>query len=237
MTLAIGKKERRELHLGDDFGPVVVSVNGITLTIDADGKPTLEAPGDTTIITNGNIASYSADGCIVTYTSGRAQLKAPTDEQNNGITATVTEKAYYIGNVLPDGWVIGPRSPKTGVVMAIEPVSGALDGYQTWYDAEYHAKELREQGHANARQPSADEDNDELNAIYNEIVKAGRNGNAKLSTSEYSSRYWSSTTSPGGWVYARLQCLCGGGRVGYTKGYRHAGVRCVRDEPGIKLAS
>lgn len=238
MAKQSAKKESRELSLGDDFGPAVVSVNGITLTIDADGKPTLKASGDATIITNGNITAYSTDGNVTAYTNGTVQLKAPAPEQTNGITATVTKKAYNIGDTLPDGWVVGPRSPKTGIVMAIEPASGALDGYKTWHQGEDHAKELREQGHANARQPSADNNNDELNAIYNEVVKAGRNGNAKLNTSGSSpyGSHWSGTTYPGFRDSARFQYFGDGNMFAYYKVVAYARVRCVRDEPGLTLA-
>lgn len=238
MGMASGKNGRRELHLGEDFGPAAISVNGITLTIDAEGKFTLKASGDATII-NGNITAYSTGGNVTAYINGTVQLKAPAPEQTNGITATVTKKAYNIGDVLPDGWIVGPRSPKTGIVMSLEPVSGALDGYKTWYQGEDHAAELREQGHANARQPSADDNNDELNAIYNEVVEAGRNGNAKLNTSGSNpcGDYWSGTTTPGLRDHARIQYLDDGdgGRDAYYKGHADARVRCVRDEPGIDL--
>lgn len=243
MTNGSGGKPREgkgnQIVLGDDFGPAAISVNGITLTIDADGKPTLKTPGDATVITNGNITAYSTDGNIIAYTSGTVQLKAPAPEQTNGITATVTKNTYNIGDVLPDGWVVGPRSPKTGIVMAIEPVSGALDGYKTWHQGEDHAKDLREQGHANARQPSADNDNDELKAIYNEVVKAQRNGNAKLDTSSGSGpcgKYWSGTSNPFYQADARVQFLDDGLRGVGNKDRALARVRCVRDEPGLTLA-
>jgi hypothetical protein len=245
------KKESRELTLGDDFGPAAISVNGIILTIDADGKPTLKACGDATIITNGNITIYSPDGNVTAYTNGTVQVKAPAPEQTNALTATVTEKvytiddvipAYNIGDVLPDGWVVGPRSPRTGIVMSLEPASTALDGYKTWYQGEDHAKDLREQGHTNARQPSADNNNNELNAIYNEVVKAGRNGNAQLNTSDSGPYgiYWSSTTAGPGPdrqdLMAVQKFLIDGTVCIDYKDDATARVRCVRDELGITLA-
>jgi|GEM_PF-1540118 len=179
---------------------------------------------------------------IIEGLSGRSvQFREPAREQTNEpgvINASVDKRAYNIGDVLPDGWVVGPRSPKTGIVMALEPVSGALDGYKTWHQGEDHAKELREQGHANARQPSADNNNDELNAIYNGVVKAGRNGNAKLNTSgslPYG-RYWSGTSDPDGRDYARMQYFDDGNRSWDVKDDASARVRCVRDEPGLTLA-
>ena len=189
---------------------------------------------------NGATITAMPDGIIAIDTP--VQLKAPaaekTPKESGALAATVTKQAYNIGDVLPDGWVVGPRSPKTGIVMAIEPVSGALDGYRTWYRGEDHAADLRGKGHANARQPSADGNNDELNAIYNEVVKAGRNGNAKLNTSGSNpyGRYWSGTTDPDSRDDARMQYLNGGYRLWSFKGDAFARVRCVRDEPGLTLA-
>lgn len=236
MTKQSANKESRELSLGDDFGPAVVSVNGITLMIDADGRPTLKASGDATIITNGNITAYSTDGNVTAYTNGTVQLKAPAPEQTNGTNATVTKQAYNIGDVLPDGWIVGPVSPDTDIVMSIEPVSGALDDYKTWHQGEKRAAELCGKGNANARQPS----DNELNALYNDVVKAGRNNNAQFNTSgsvpygPYGA-YWSSTTGPSSRVIARVQYLDDGNRVWDYKNNVAACVRCVRDESGITL--
>lgn len=150
------------------------------------------------------------------------------------IHASVDKRAYNIGDVLPDGWVVGPVSPDTGKTIAIEPVAGALDGCQTWHQGEKRAAELRGKGHANAHQPSGSE----LSAIYNDVVQAGRNSNAKFNTSGSFpfSKYWSSTTHPDHWVYARVQYFNDGCRNWNVKGGASARVRCVRDEPGLTLA-
>lgn len=234
MALESGKKESREFSLGDDFGPATVSINGVTLIIDADGRPTLKASGDATIITNGNITAYSTDGNVTAYTNGTVQLIAPAPEQTNGLAATVTKQAYNIGDVLPDGWIVGPVSPDTGIVMSIEPVAGALDGYKTWHQGEKRAAELRGKGNANARQPS----DNELNALYNDVVKAGRNSNAQFNTSDSSpyGGYWASTTHPDDRDdVARVQYFDDGGRSWVYKDGAGARVRCVRDEPKLSL--
>lgn len=216
----MARNDAKKFKPKDDFAGVVLTkskTGGLTVDLSALDN------ADVTIITNGTI-----------------QLKAPLPKPANDIeaAATVTKQAYNIGDVLPDGWVVGPRSPKTGIVMAIEPASGALEGYKTWHQGEEHAKELREQGHANARQPSADNNNDELNAIYNEVVKAGRNGNAKLNVSGSGpyGMYWSGTTLPDRRDGARFQYFDDGYRNAYYKVAANARVRCVRDEPGITLA-
>lgn len=223
--------DAKKLELKDEFAGVVLekSEDGRRLVVD--------------------LSALSGVDVTVKTSGGTVQLKAPAPEQNNGATATVTKKAYRIGDVLPDGWVVGPRSPKTGIVMAIEPVSGALDGYKTWYQGEDHAEELRKQGHANARQPSADTYNDELTAIFYEVVKAGRNGNAQFNTSDPDSDHWSGTGYHSdnyrwnlGWPQrdqkqAYAFCFSGGGNSSIH--YRRspiAYVRCVRDEPDITLA-
>lgn len=148
--------------------------------------------------------------------------------------ATVTKHAYNIGDVLPDGWIVGPVSPDTGIVMAIEPVDSALDDPQTWYAGEAHAKELLAQGNANARQATISE----LSVIYNEIVKAGNNDNAKFNAvaSDSNCRYWASTPYPGHSDRAQLQYFSNGDQHWHCKKFEVAYIRCVRDEPGLTLA-
>ncbi|MGC2468045.1 MAG: hypothetical protein WA517_22835 [Candidatus Acidiferrum sp.] len=140
---------------------------------------------------------------------------------------------YHIGDVLPDGWIVGPVSPHTLKPIAIEPVSGALEDCWTWFKGEEHAKALRQQGHANARQPSTKE----LSAIYNDVMRAGRNGNAKLATSRFDlyGGYWSSTTLSDAPDYAWVKYLDSDGRTWHLKNYSFCRVRCVRDEPGVTI--
>ncbi len=153
------------------------------------------------------------------------------------INASIDKYVYNIGHVLPDGWVVGPSSPKTGIVMAIEPFSSALRGYTTWYLGEQRAYELRKRGHANARQPSADDNHDEWRAIYENIASVGRNGNTRLDTSRSApyGRYWSSTIHPDCKHSARIRYLGDGNRGSLLMANANARVRCVRDEPGITL--
>ena len=105
----------------------------------------------------------------------KSNVSPPTD----GFKDVNLQPAYQVGDVLPDGWIVGPVSPRTGQPIAIEPVSGSLDGCQTWHKGEMHALLLRKEGHLRARQP----DNGELRAIYNSIVIANRNVNAQFNTS------------------------------------------------------
>ncbi len=172
--------------------------------------------------------------------SGEVVKQMPAEEQNSKVTeetgaidGSVDKQAYSIGDVLPNGWVAGPVSPTTGKPMAIEPVSGALEGYQTWYKGEEHAKTLRGQGYASARQP----DENELNVLYNEVVKAGHNQNAQFNTSCFVSygQYWSSKTKPYNPKSARTQYFDNGDEYGGFKGEASALVRCVSDAPDITL--
>lgn len=143
-------------------------------------------------------------------------------------------KRVAIGDKLPDRWVIMGVSPDTGEVFSAEPEAGALDGYQTWRKGQKHAKYLRNAGNKNARQPSENE----LSVIYNEVVEAGCNNNAKFNTSHYhpASNYWSSTRDMYYLSEAYVQCLFNGQLLSRRKGKACARVRCVRDEPGLKLA-
>jgi len=194
----IGRNNKtKEIALGDDFGDVAVSVNGVRVEIRTDGSVKFNPVAN--------------------------------DEQR-----TAGGKAPKTGDLLPDGWIVGPVSPDTGEPIAIEPVSGALEGFKTWYQGESYAAELRGKGNANARQPS----DSELNAIFNDVMKAGRNGNARLDTSDSSPYgiYWSGTTLPDYRDLAHFHFLGDGNRGAGCKAVACARVRCVRDEPGLTLA-
>jgi hypothetical protein len=140
------------------------------------------------------------------------------------------EKNYHIGDVLPDGWIVGPVSPDTGKPMGVEPLEGSLEGYKTWDEGEKHAAELRNQGHANARLPSAGE----LSALYNDVVKAEHDDNAKLLNDQHGV-YWSSTTNPDNPDGAWVQYFSNSFTSWYYKDDQIARTRCVRDEPDIRL--
>jgi hypothetical protein len=118
--------------------------------------------------------------------------------------------------------------------MAIEPAESALDGCTTWRQGQRHADELLMKGNGNVRLPSASE----LKAIYNHIVSGGRDANAKLSASDSNpfGTYWSGTTHPDNRDLARLQYLDNGDTYWDFKDFSIARVRCVRDEPGLRLA-
>lgn len=152
----------------------------------------------------------------------------------DAFAGSAPKKTCHVGDVLSDGWVVGPVSPETGTVMAIEPASGAPDGYRTWHEGQDHAAALRGKGHVNARLPSEGE----LKAIYNQVVKAELNGNARFNTSRFVpyGKYWSSTTDRQSRDGARVQFFVVGHRVASYKGGANACVRCVRDEPGVVLA-
>lgn len=193
---------KKEIRLDTEFGSVAWKRDSLEVS----------TPNKTTkIVVNG-----------VTYTPVNEDAKVSVDPKT----------AYSVGDSLPDGWVVAGISPTTGKPFSMEPASGALEGYYTWYKGEAHAKKLRKAGNKNARQP----DDNELNAIYRNVVNAGRNQNSKLNTrvSDPFGRYWSSTPDPVGADYARLQYLDDGGRDWSYKGYTGARVRVVRDEPGLK---
>ncbi len=178
---------------------------------------------------------------IITNENNGTVWRIPVEEQGDELdifNASVNGHAYNIGAVLPDGWVVGPVSPTTGKLISIEPVSGALKGYQTWYAGEEHAKKLCDKGHRNARQPRTAE----LNVLCEEFKRADCNKNAQFDFSSDARRYWSS----------ELCWLPGEERVvtAHTLYFGHDSVvpfhaavdkacgrsRCIRDEPGLSLA-
>ncbi len=194
---------------------------GVSISRTADGTLTVDV-------------SDLGDVDVTVVTSGHGQITkhAPVEEQDN--VHTVTKEAYNIGDVLPDGWVVMGLSKDTGMPFSCEPEEGVLDGYQAWHTGEDHAVKLRDAGNQNARQPT----DKELNTIWEDVVKAGRNDNAKLNTngSRPYGKYWSSTPDPNNSDDARIQYLGDGSRLWDYKDGRHARVRVVRDEPGLKLA-
>ena len=148
--------------------------------------------------------------------------------------APIKKKTYQIGDVLPDGWIVGPVSPTTHKVIAIESPKTAPQEYRRWHAGESHAEKLRTQGHTNARQPNSNE----LTALYNEIVKADRNQAAQLNTEPYIGKYWASDSPQSAGRQpniAYIQRLDSGVRAEEFKDDVIARVRCIRDEPELQL--
>lgn len=213
--------------MGQTFGPVSIGINGLEISVDEQGNAT--------IITNGTITAH---GKSIIAHSDNVKIKPATETSAEEASETPLDpKTFNIGDELPDGWVIMGISPDTGEVFSAEPEADALDGYQTWYKGYERAKYLRDAGNKGARQPSKEE----LSVIYNDVVKAGRNDNAKFNTSGSfpCGKYWSSSLVQdhrGIPCFARFQYLGDGSRSWDRKGDTDARVRCIRDEPGLKIA-
>ena len=218
------KVRKKHIDMGGAFGPVSINVNGLEISVDA--------KGNATIITDGTVTAYGRN--IIAH-SDNVTIKPVTETGSKGALETSMDpQACNIGDKLPDGWIIMGVSPDTGEVFSAEPEANVLDGYQTWHKGEERAKDLRDAGHKNARQASKEE----LSVIYNDVVKAGCNDNAKFNTSgsfPYGI-YWSSTQGRDGPDFAWVQYLDDGHRLWLHKDDACARVRCVRDEPGLKLA-
>lgn len=76
-----------------------------------------------------DVSSLNGVDVRVITTSGRVVKQTPAEEQTNTpgvINASVDKRAYNIGDVLQDGWVVGPVSPTTGKPIAIENPYRAL---------------------------------------------------------------------------------------------------------------
>ena len=207
------------------LGGAFKDVTGVTVSRSEMGAVTLD------------LSALNVGVEILTNDDVRIVEQNPANNNKLGVIKTsVDKKVYNIGDVLPDGWIVGPISPTTGNPIAIEPKSGALDGNQTLQAGKDHAKKLRKQrGNETACLP----DRDTLHEIYNEIVVAGHNGEAEfdIEDGEWPDKYWSSTPHP-----------TVSGRVGvhyfsngienwfYTGDSKDARVRCIRDAPEISLA-
>jgi len=222
--MARTEKRGRILSLGGDFAGVTLTRSKGALTIDISALMGV----DVTVI-NGDNARLVA---LAPLPSAPEPTRKPSV-----IKAPVKQRAYNIGDVLPDGWVLGPISPDTGIHISIEPESRRLKNgrrdYWTWYQGEDHAVYRRKEGHRNARQPS----DAEWVEIRTQIARTGLNGNARLKTDGFCT-YWASTPERGVGGGARRQYLGdtnGDGRSWANKYDPSAGVCIVRDEPGITL--
>lgn len=160
------------------------------------------------------------------------------------ISVQAEKRAFRIGDVLPDGWTVGPISPDTGIVMAIEPEDSALPDDREWHEGKIHALELRFDGkNLNARVPTELE----ATAIFNQVVKAGLNRNSQLvdkrerqvspgNTQYANPNYWTSGTGKSGYRNFAMRIDMSNGSADTCPKTKSAGrVRCVRDEPGIEL--
>ncbi len=183
---------------------------------------------------NGRIVvdiSSLPEGALIDVIMGNKSVDLLPPANDDG--SAVNKKAYNIGDTLSDGWVVGPVSPTTGHVMSIEPADRALSGLQRWQDGEDHAEYLKSQGHINARQA----DTTELNALYNDVVKADLNEAAKFETGDgqFHSGHWASSDHKNGEEAAQIQFMDNGRTNWGHKMSYGAHVRCVRDEPDIEL--
>lgn len=233
-------KKASRITLSDVRAPAVVNINGLELSIDGEGNAVIKGSGDITLITDGAVTAqgYAVD------TNENGEVKLHPLQEGDELQADPSIHRSHptecsIGDQLPDGWVIAGISPDTGTVFSVEPEDQGLMGYHTWHAGVEHVETLRSEGHRSkdARLPSRKE----LNVIYNEIVEAGRNNNAKMNVNDHSpyGKYWSSKSaaarSPDEEEQAWLQYFSDGNRVADVKENECARVRCVRSEPNITL--
>lgn len=240
---AVEKTDNRELSLGDDFGPAVVRVNGLTVSTDGNGNVKLQNGNVTVDIIDGNTSVFG--GNVVAHTDGTVQLKPPVQEQMNDpdvIQSSVDARAVQIGDVLGkdfdlpeglerlDGWLVY-NITEDGVPQALEPKESALEGVVNWKTGMNHAeKTLKKQGHQNARLWTEADGT----AIFNNVVKGGHNDKAQLDVSGSlpHGRYWESTEGRTSLGPAVVRYLDDGYRRLKFKDYV-ARVRAVQDVPEL----
>lgn len=138
-------------------------------------------------------------------------------------------KNANIGDELPDGWIIMGVSSETGEVFSAEPETMTLKGRQPWEAGQVHAGQLRDAGHANARQP----DKQELNAMYNSkaVIPEGSKFNSKGSLPF--GWHWSSSETDSGTAFAQVLGARYSGWLDKNSISTRSYVRCVRDEPQL----
>lgn len=174
------------------------------------------------------------------------------ERRRNSAGKACDKAAYHIGEVLPDGWIYLGISPATGQPYSLEPAESAPPDVVSWYDGGAHVRALRENGFATARLPFEEKSDrnalkgNELLDIFQKMVWGGHNYKARLHTNDSDDngldptiKYWSASTSPGFPDSARMRLFdvryLGGHRCAYSKSKAVGRVRCVRDEPGLKL--
>ena len=252
---AVEKADNRELSLGDDFGPAVIRVNGLTVSTDGNGNVKLRNGSVTVDITDGNTSVFG--GNVIAHTDGTVQLKPPTPEQTNEIgviASSVDKRAVQIGDVLGkdfdlpeglerlNGWLVY-NITEGGIPQVLEPKESVPEGVVTWKTGMDHVqKTLKKQGHTGARLWTEADGT----AIFNNVVKGGHNDKAQLdvSGSDPHGRYWESTEQNRvvhHVVYNVIWGSLGHAMVRYPgDGYRHwkskdldARVRAVQDVPEL----
>lgn len=223
-------RKRKRIILQDAFPSV--QVNDLILTVSEGGHITISSETGAPIILDRSVSFF--------------QDHPPAKVDKTPIIPDVTEipadkistdagdpNAHEIGAKLSDGWIVMGVSPDTGDVFSAEPVLHVLKGYQSWHSGENRAHKLRKAGHDNARQPSPGE----LSAIYNHVIKAHRNHHADFNTSTCTPYgvYWGAIQKPGAANDAWVQYMDDGrSNFGITR-FSNARVRCVRDEPALKI--
>lgn len=238
----VEQTDNRELSLGNDFGPAVVRVNGLTLSTDGKGNVKLQNGSVTVDITDDNISVFG--GNVVAHTDDTVQLKPPAQEQTDDpdvIRSFVDKRAVQIGDVLGadfdlpeglerlNGWLVYNVTDK-GVPQALEPKDSAPEGVVNWEAGMNHAQTLKKQGHTGARLWTEADGA----AIINNVVKGGHNNKAQLNVSGSfpDGRYWECTRIRGAPFRGIVRYPENGKRV--SDYYDHAArVRAVQDVPEL----
>ena len=234
----------RELSLGDDFGPAVVRVNGLTVSTHGNGNVTLLNGSVAVDITNDNTSVFG--GNVIAHTDGTVQLKPPSQEQTNEIgvnTSSIDKRAVQIGDLLGEdfdlpeglerlnGWLVY-NITEGGVPQALEPRESAPADIVNWKTGMNHVeKTLKKQGHKNARLWTEADGT----AIFNNVVKGGHNGKALIDVSgSYPyGRYWEGAKNSDN---AMVRYPSDGFANWRYKGL-YARVRAVQDVPELSYRS
>jgi hypothetical protein len=134
----------KEIALGNDFGDVAVTVNGVLVEVHTDGS----------------IAAYT-NRSVDAYTNGPVQVHPAANDD------TKTKAARQVGDKMPDGSVYAGISPDTYRPMYATQADAPLT--YTFNQAQKYAAKLDVHGHQDWRVPTINE----LNVLFQNCAAIG----------------------------------------------------------------
>ena len=141
-----GASKARKISLGDNFGDVVVKVNGVRVEVHTDGS----------------ILAYT-NGRVDAYTNGAVQVHPAANDDGEAKAGATPE----IGDKMEDGTVYAGISPDTNKPMCATPADTPLT--YTFNQAQKYAEQLDAHGHKDWRAPTKGE----LNVLFQNRAAIG----------------------------------------------------------------
>jgi len=171
--MADSSGKAKEIYLGDTFGDVVMTVNGVRVEVHTDGS----------------ILAYT-NRSVDAYTNGPVQVHPAANDDAKA------QAAPQVGDEMEDGTIYAGISPDTHKPMYATPKDAP--GTYTFNEAAKYATDLDAQGHHDFHVPSKDE----LNVLFENRGKGKLKGTFNETGSDPARWYWSSSPygNAGGWA-------------------------------------